>query len=256
MIDLMAAKDAAVAAVLPLRGKLMEGYGTLANTLKSDLSAVTEMDSWAETEIKKSLAKFDPSLGFLGEEHGAEGDTERRWIIDPIDGTEPYIRGLPFCSNMVCLVDGKDLLVSVIYNFVTDELYWAVKGEGAWRGEKRLSVSRKPLDRSFVEVGIRHESLRGQVIFTHFVKSVKSVHRYASVGFLLCAVARGSIEGKISYESKGGPWDYAPGALLITEAGGLVEHFGGKPYDYLDTSSYVAGTQAVIDLTRSIASRS
>ena len=149
---LIAAKDHASEAVRRLRTKLMQHYGAVTNSVKPDNTVVTELDGWAETEIKKSLKSFDSTIGFLGEEHGAEGDTEVRWLIDPIDGTEQFIRGIPFCGTMLCLVEGKDLLVSVIYNFVTNELYWAVKGNGAWLEDKRLHISSRTLDRSSIEI--------------------------------------------------------------------------------------------------------
>ena len=144
-VDLIAAKDAAVAAVLPLRQKLMDSYGSVDTTFKGDMSVVTKLDLWAETQIKLSLGRFEPNIGFLGEEFGAEGDENYRWVIDPIDGTENFVRGIPACGNMLCLVKGNDILVSVIYMFVTKELYWAVKGQGAWLGVvcgRKLGVGR------------------------------------------------------------------------------------------------------------------
>jgi myo-inositol-1(or 4)-monophosphatase len=136
---LLKAKDAVVAAFKALRPKLLESYGNVENSYKSDKTVVTELDLWVEQEIKTALRTFDSAIGFLGEEHGAEGSTTLRWIIDPIDGTEQFIRGIPICSNMATLADGTDLLVTVIYNFVTDELYWAVKGGGNGLDDKRLN---------------------------------------------------------------------------------------------------------------------
>lgn len=250
--ELIAAKDAAVAAVLPLRSKLLASYGSVGNSTKEDHTVVTELDGWAEEEIKKTLSEFNPSIGFLGEEHGAVGNQTLRWLVDPIDGTEQYIRGIPFCANMLCLADGNDLLVSVIYNFVTDEMYWAVKGSGAWCNNQQIHVSNRPIERSFVEIRPEVTTLRGIELYVKVEERIKTITRFNCSAFVSVMIASGRIEGCISTHSKGGPWDYAPGSLLIREAGGTVEHFGGATYEFMNLDSYVAGTQAVVDMTRKL----
>ena len=179
---LLKAKDAVVAAFKALRPKLLESYGNVENSYKSDKTVVTELDLWAEQEIKTALRTFDPAIGFLGEEHGAEGNATLRWIIDPIDGTEQFIRGIPICSNMATLADGNDLLVTVIYNFVTDELYWAVKGGGAWLGDKRLSISKRPLERSFVDIGFDISDKEMAAVLKKIVPKIKATTRYYASG--------------------------------------------------------------------------
>lgn len=250
--NLFKAKDVAVSAVIPLREKLMAHYGNVANTHKTDSSVVTELDKWAEHEIKAVLSTFDPSIGFLGEEHGAEGDTELRWVIDPIDGTEQYIRGIPVCSNMITLVDGTDLLIAVIYNFVTQDLFWAVKGGGAWLNDQRLHISERPLDRSFVDIGYNPENGKDTALFTSVLSKIRANVRYQTAGYTATLVASGKIEGRLTSSGKGGPWDYAPGALLITEAGGVITHLDGSPYDYMNTHNFVCGTPALVEFVQGL----
>ena len=251
---LIAAKDHASEAVRRLRTKLMQHYGAVTNSFKPDNTVVTELDGWAETEIKKSLKSFDSTIGFLGEEHGAEGDTQVRWLIDPIDGTEQFIRGIPFCGTMLCLVEGKDLLVSVIYNFVTNELYWAVKGNGAWLEDKRLHVSRRTLERSSIEITTDIKTPEGRDLYIATRGAVKDAVRYACSSFTSCLIATGAIEGRIVTHGRGGPWDYAPGALLIKEAGGIVVHIDGSEYDYTNTLSCIAGTSALVEFATGFSS--
>ncbi len=90
----------------------------------------------------------------------------------------------------------------------------------------------------------------------HYVEAarlVKTLSRFNCSAFTSCMVASGRIEGRVVTNGLGGPWDYAPGTLLIREAGGIVEHFGGAEYNFMDTSSYVAGTDAVVKMTRELA---
>ncbi len=250
--ELIAAKDAAIAAVLPLRKKLMASYGSIANGMKEDHTVVTELDRWAEERIKESLLTFNANIGFLGEEEGAAGNQQLRWIIDPIDGTEQYIRGIPFCANMLCLADGNELLASVIYNFVTDEMYWAVKDGGAWCNNQPIHVSNRSIERSFVELRPEVTTLRGIELYVKVEERIKTITRFNCSAFVSVMIASGKIEGRVSTHSKGGPWDYAPGSLLIREAGGIVEHYGGALYEFMNLDSYVAGTQAVIDMAREL----
>ena len=151
---------------------------------------------------------------------------------------------------MLCRVSGKDIMVSVIYNFVKDELYWAVKGGGAWLNNNQIHVSDRSLERSFVEISTDFKTEDGRKLFMSATESVKTVTRFNCSCFTSCMIASGRIEGRIVTYGKGGPWDYAPGALLISEAGGVVEHFGGEHYDYTKTNTFVAGTKTIVEFAR------
>jgi myo-inositol-1(or 4)-monophosphatase len=249
---LLKAKDAVVAAFKALRPKLLESYGNVENSYKSDKTVVTELDLWVEQEIKTALRTFDSAIGFLGEEHGAEGSTTLRWIIDPIDGTEQFIRGIPICSNMATLADGTDLLVTVIYNFVTDELYWAVKGGGAWLGDKRLSISKRPLERSFVDIGFDISDEEMAAVVMKIVPNIKATTRYYASGHSTCMIASGKTEGRIVVAGKGGPWDYAPGGLLVPEASGVTVQLDGGTYDCISSFNFVSGTKELVEHVRGL----
>ncbi len=249
--ELLQAKDAVVSILRGIGPELLESYGDVAGTMKQDKSVVTYLDGWAESEIQEGLLRFDRSIGFLGEENGAIGNTQKRWLIDPVDGTEQFIRGIPFCGNMITLVDGKQLLVSVIYNFVTGDIYWAVKGGGAWKNDKQLRVSERPLDRSMVEVSVDFKKPTELDLFLKLAQSIKTPTRFNCSAFTSTMIGQGSIEGRVVFSGKGGPWDYAPGVLLATEAGGVAVHSDGSDYDYERTSDVLVGTQPVVEFVLS-----
>lgn len=118
---------------------------------KSDVAAdvVTDLDRKTEEFLSEKLRAADASIDFYGEENGGNDKAERLWICDPIDGTAHFVRGLPFCTTMLCLVENKEVVFSVIYDFVRDDIYWAEKGRGAWRNDKTIDVSNRRTKKSF-----------------------------------------------------------------------------------------------------------
>ena len=109
---------------------------------KPDRSPVTEVDTLCETVIRDMLTKQFPRDGFLGEETGeGKGSSGRKWIVDPLDGTRPYIRGLPTFSVLIALEDGGELVAGCIHLPAMGELYVAQKGKGAFCNNSRIHVS-------------------------------------------------------------------------------------------------------------------
>jgi myo-inositol-1(or 4)-monophosphatase len=114
--------------------KLRKGFGkTEAIAFKSDAhaSAVTELDRSTEQFLAERLHKLYPEIEFFGEESGGNDKASQFWLVDPIDGTGNFIRGLPFCTTMIALIQEGQPVFSVIYNFMTKEIYSAEKGKGA-----------------------------------------------------------------------------------------------------------------------------
>ena len=111
--------------------------------------------------------------------------------------------------------------------------------------DKRLQISSRELDRSFVELSTDISTPKGDKLFKELAKAVKTVTRYNCSCFISYLVASGSTEARVVTNGKGGPWDYAPGALLTVEAGGVVTHFDGSEYDYMNTENIIMGTKAV-----------
>ena len=110
-------------------------------TIKPDQTPVTQADREAEQAIKAILRRACPDHGFLGEEFGEEGPKERRFIIDPIDGTKNFIRRVPIWAVLIGLEEAGQVTAGVVLNPASGEMFWAHRGDGAWDRDGRLRVS-------------------------------------------------------------------------------------------------------------------
>lgn len=207
---------------------------------------VTDIDRNAEQEIIAIISKAYPDHGYLGEESGSsKADSDYIWVIDPLDGTTNFIRGIPhYCVSIGCLFKGK-LEHAVVYNPVTREEFTASRGYGAQVNGRRLRVtSRASLDGALIGTGIpfRHhkeELLPGYLkTLGELASRTAGIRRPGSAALDLAYVAAGRYDAFWEMGLK--PWDMAAGALLVTEAGGLVSDFNGGN-DFLDTGNIVCG---------------
>lgn len=226
-----------------LRPTLLKGFGSIEHHLKDDKSIVTEMDLMVEKRLRAAMAEIDPSIGFGGEETGIDLGQETFWLVDPIDGTESFTRGLPFSTNMICLIDNHQPILSVIYNFFTDEYYLAIKGRGATCNGHAIHVSNRPLARAYVV--INGKVLMKSAFGSSLRPKVAGLPKLHASGCENAYIAAGAIDATIVGGGKG-PWDYAPGMLLIQEAGGRVENWDSNTYDYRNMY-FVAGNPVLFD---------
>ncbi len=206
-----------------VRPRLLQAYGNVSTRYKSDNSEVTELDIYVEEELKKALKGFDNAIGFQGEETGAHGNQSTYWLADPIDGTMMFIRGLPTCTNMIALIDEGRPVLSVIYNFVLDEWYHAVRGQGAFLNGQRIRVNQTPQLSGAVfaiEVDVRRNNNRD--FFAALWDCGIANLNLVCAGYEFAHVAAGKIAGRITKDAWAAPHDLAPGALLVEEAGGYV----------------------------------
>lgn len=229
------------------RPELMAAHGNVAEELKADASVVTALDKSLEVKLKDALRVFDPAVGFWGEEHGREGNEESFWLIDPIDGTESFIRGTTGCRNILTFVDNKQSLFALVYRFPTSDLFTAQKGKPTLKNGKPVRLSERPLSRAWLEFSVNMRQPDGYGIYQRLRPQVAgiTVHR----DFL--EILEASIEGIIVYKSGGSEWDYAPRALLIESAGGRVTNVGSDAYDYRD-KSLIATHPAIFDKVKSL----
>lgn len=228
-----------------LRPVLLRGHGTIEHHVKDDKSVVTELDLLVENQLKTELAKVDPSIGFGGEETGIDTTQKTFWLVDPIDGTEPFIRGLPFSTNMVALIDNGKPVMGIIYNFFLDEYYLAMEGRGAFCNGHAIHVSDRPLGRSYVIATGNWGKLRMPHIGPHLRTRVAGMPKLHASGCEATYIARGSLDGAIIAGAKG-PWDFAAGSILIQEAGGRVENWDSDNYDYRNMQ-FVASNPVIFD---------
>lgn len=229
-------------ALTVVRPKLLAAYGKIEYSLKEDRSIVTDLDVMVEDRLRSALNTFDSSVGFGGEESGADYNQKTFWIVDPIDGTEQLVRGMPGCTNMLALIDDGQPVASIIYDFVQGEWYSAFKGHGAQCNGVPIHVSTRPIDRAWIDFTcplITPEAAAMRVRLDTICKLVRTIEASR-----LTAV--GKIEGYVAHDGKGGPWDYAPRALLVQEAGGRVTNLSGGNYDYR-SANFIATNPVVYD---------
>jgi histidinol-phosphatase len=201
-------------------------------TIKPDQTPVTQADREAEQVITAVLKRAFPDVGFLGEEFGQAGPTDRRWIIDPIDGTKNFVRHLPIWAVLIALEEEGEITTGVVHNPASGDLFWARKGEGAYGNGERLRVSQCP---RMSDALLLHSSLgllRPTPYWPGFVRLIDATSRTRGFGdyYGYCVVAEG--KGEIYVEADLKPWDVAPMKILIEEAGGRLTDFSGRPNIY------------------------
>jgi myo-inositol-1(or 4)-monophosphatase len=229
-------KKTAVEAALQ-GGKILKKYqGKVKNIgFKGEVDLVTEVDRLSEDKIIRIIKRNFPEHGILTEESkGWETKSEYQWVIDPLDGTTNYAHNFPtFCVSVALEKSGK-IVLGAVFNPVLDELFWTIKGKGAFLNKKRIFVSQtKKLSQSLLATGfpydIRTSKENNLNYFANFAKRAQAVRRAGSAALDLCYLAMGRFDG--FWELKLHPWDTAVGALLVEEAGGKVTDFRGKEFN-------------------------
>jgi histidinol-phosphatase len=230
---LSAAVHAARAAGQVALGYYHRGFDVV---LKPDQTPVTQADREAEAVIVERLRAAFPDHGVLGEEHGQQGPRERCWIIDPIDGTKNFVRRIPVWATLLALEDRGEVVVGVVHNPVTGELYRARRGGGAWSGSTALRVSDVAAlgAAQFLHSGLN--LLRASGHWDALVRLVDATERQRGFGDYLgyALVAEGKAEIYAEVDLK--PWDLAPCKLLVEEAGGRFTDFEGRATIYSGTA--------------------
>lgn len=199
---------------------------------KGPADFVSQADLKAEKTLTNELAKARPAFGFLMEESGTKAgeDPDRRWIVDPLDGTTNFLHGLPHWAISIAAEDKSEIVAGVIFNPVTNELFWAEKGQGAFLNDRRLRVSsRRNLNESLLATGmpfLGHGDVpRYQAELNQLMPKVAGIRRMGAAALDLAFVAAGRFEG--FWESGLNPWDVAAGILLVREAGGFATEMDG-----------------------------
>ncbi|GAB0086934.1 Inositol monophosphatase [Sergentomyia squamirostris] len=234
---------------------IVEGFTKtkLVKTKEFAADLVTEYDQKVEDIIIEGIRVKYPNHKFIAEESAAKNPLGHQptWIIDPIDGTTNFVHSNPLIAISVALAVDKKLLMAICFNPMHSELYTAVKGRGAYLNGDRIHCSpTTELKHSViaVEVSIAWvERFRDDVIGRTLALSSKAIgiRSLGTIVLTLCYVARGSIDAyQMEYLQ---PWDIAAGALLIQEAGGIVQNHRGGPYDIMEAKVLVAGTQELYD---------
>src|SRR5437867_9236748 len=195
---------------------------------------VTDVDRRAEQAIVGILTAAFPDHRILAEEggEGRRADSPYRWIVDPLDGTTNFTHGFPaFCVSIGLAVKGRSVL-GVVYDPLRRELFEAEAGKGAWLNGQRIHVSAVPtLNKALLVTGFAYDRKNRQRSLEHFELfslASQGLRRTGSAAMDLCYVAAGRADG--FWGLKLAPWDVAAGSLIVTEAGGRITDFAGRPF--------------------------
>lgn len=214
--------------------------------IKGRADFVTQKDLEVQNYIFTELNKLYPHIGFIGEEEGKSVSNESgmQWILDPIDGTTNYIYGYNMSAISLALKDKDKIVFGIVYNPFTNELFKAVRGEGAYLNDKPIKVSNTDtLTNALVAVGTSpyYKNLAVEVFdkIRHLFEESLDIRRSGSAALDLAYVASGRQDAYFEYNLK--PWDYAAGCLILEEAGGIVKDTEGNGLSYTDVIGIVAG---------------
>jgi len=219
---------------------------------KQRMDYASEVDGLAEDAIVKELRKANPDYAILGEEGGAQkgnrGPSRYTWVIDPLDGTSNYLRGLPHWCVSIALCEGPEPLHGVVFDPLRNELFIATRGAGTQLNDKRIRVAeRKDLAGAVIATGFPPRERKRADTQLDCVKALlqeaEDVRRTGSAALDLAYVAAGRVDAY--FEAGVQAWDIAAGALLVREAGGRVCDYKGAPTGPLHVAGAAAGRQLV-----------
>lgn len=198
---------------------------------------VTDYDSKVQAVLREKLLNLLPEAVFFGEEDDADkADISKGYafIVDPIDGTANFTKGLQMSCISVALARDGYPVIGVVYNPYKQETFYAEKGKGAYLNGEPIHVSDKTLEEGLVFFGTapynpEYSKKTFELLYRYFMRT-QDVRRSGSAAIDLCTVACGRAE--LYFEMLLSPWDYAAGALIVEEAGGIVTNMEGEPLTF------------------------
>jgi len=216
---------------------------------------VSYVDKGSEKLIVSALRELLPEAGFITEEGLAGHDSEQMlWVVDPLDGTTNFIHQYAPYAVSIALLQGKDILIGVVYEICADECFYAWQGGGAHLlmhnsqciMHNNLHVSSQQIQDALICLQLPYNSEAYKPVITHLIEklygNVGSIRACGSAAMALCQVAAGRLDGYA--EQYIGQWDYMAGSLIVMEAGGMVTDYDGSA-DFTQGNSVVA-TNGVI----------
>jgi len=216
----------------------------LQNSEKSLKKFVLDAERRIERTLHQGLSSSFPGHRFLMEEAGyipSDQEYAPLWIIDPLDGSSNFSKGIPFFSISVALYERQECIASVVYDPIRDEVFWAQKGVGAFLDQYRLRLAQKA-PRQYVGITLpspRHTEQQRHHIVSTLAQLPQASFRYLGATSLhLAYVAAGRLDGCVEYGSR--IWDGAAGMMLVQEAGGKVTHNFDAQLETCESSDIIA----------------
>jgi len=218
-------------------------------SLKGPANFVTAADRRAEQVLRDELMAARPGYSFVGEEGGRLDGTDKThtWYVDPLDGTTNFLHGIPQFAISIGLEREGTMIAALVYNPISDEMFIAERGKGAFVNDQRLRVAgRRSMEDAVVACGLPHRGRGGLAEFrTEFAavqERVAGLRRFGSAALDLAFVAAGRFD--LYWERNLQSWDMAAGILLVREAGGYVSDCDGN--DAMLTKGHiVAGNETL-----------
>lgn len=219
-------------------GEILKRYFGRTNRIhfKGVIDIVTDADLASEEFITKRIKKEFPSDSILCEEgSNFEHSGERKWIVDPLDGTTNFAHNYPFFAVSIALEEKGEIVMGVVYDPLRNELFSAIKGKGATLNGKRIAVSKiSKLRYSLLSTGFPYDVATSPENnlnhWCNFIKRAQAIRRDGSAALNISYVACGRFDG--FWEMKLKPWDVAAGAIIVREAGGRVTDFDGSRFNH------------------------
>lgn len=223
--------------IVETAGKILEKYFYSQNlkiTYKSKNNPVTQADKESEERIKELISKKFPNDKFICEESCPTVDmldkNTRYWVIDPLDGTVNFSHKLPIFCISIGIIEQNEVVEGIVYNPITKDLYYAKKGHGAYKNNKKILASKiKNLYNALLATGFPYYTHTNPknvfILFNKFATKAQAIRRLGSAALDLCMVAEGIFDG--FWEENLQVWDVAAGSLILKEAGGKVTDFSG-----------------------------
>jgi len=199
---------------------------------KPDLTPVSDADKGAEESIRSTLSRARPRDAVLGEEYGQTGHGPRRWVLDPIDGTKNFVRGVPVWATLIALMDGDEVVAGLVSAPALGRRWWAGTGSGAWTGKSLASASRMSVSRvaALADASMSYSSLSGwhdvgrEEAFLGLTREVWRTRAYGDFwNYML--VADGAVD--LAAEPQVALHDLAAPSIVVTEAGGRFTDLSG-----------------------------
>lgn len=223
---------------------LLEKFGEVKDIkLKEEKHWSVAEDKESDLMYENFFRKNTPEVGLYTEEGERDLSHDLTWIVDPIEGTTNFGAGIPFFATQVCLVEKGAIVVSVLDAPITKNRFTAILGEGVMLNGKKIKVGQKRLSEALLAVDKGGTNAWVAEVMLKLADEVRTMRWYGAMGLNMALVASGGIDLFINKGSK--LYDYAPGILLVREAGGVAWNFSGEDWDTNDRE-IIAGNKEIV----------